>query len=89
VLELSLALSPDEDAETTLFVEPDALYHELVYPSLEKSIGESLDPFSLQMLREAGRKAGQSGYLLYRSRCPPWEGRETRCEVEPLVSRTP
>jgi len=82
-LRLALALEPGADAEAVLFVEPAALYYEQVYPSLEASIGEELDPISLQLLQEAKRRAGQTGFVLYRARCPPWPGREVVCAIEP------
>jgi len=82
-LRLTLALDPGADAEVVLFVEPDALYYEQVYPSLEASIGEDLDPVSLRLLREAKRRAGRTGFVLYRARCPPWPGREVACAIEP------
>jgi len=82
-LRLALALDPDAEAEAILFVEPDALYAEQVYPSLEASIGEDLDAVSLRLLREAKRRAGRTGFVLYRARCPPWSGREVTCALEP------
>jgi mono/diheme cytochrome c family protein len=85
-IRVALDLEPDQGAEAILFVEPDALYHELVYPSLEETIGGDLDPSSLQLLREAKQKAGRTGYFLCRSRCPPWQGSETGCAVEWLLS---
>jgi len=84
-LRLALALEPGADAEAILFVEPDAFYYEQVYPSLEASIGEALDPTSLQLLREAKHRAGRTGFVLYRVRCPPWSGREVTCAVEPAA----
>ncbi|WP_089727308.1 multiheme c-type cytochrome, partial [Candidatus Thiosymbion oneisti] len=81
-LRLALALEPAADAEAVLFVEPDALYAEQVYPSLEASIGADLDPISLRLLREARHRAGQTGFVLYRARCPPWPGREVVCAIE-------
>lgn len=88
-LRLALALGPDEDAEAMLFVEPDAFYHEQVYPDLLESIGEDLDPASLQLLREAQHRAGRTGFLLYRAHCPPWQGREATCAIEPTPPYPP
>ena len=79
---LELKLAPAESAEVILVVDPDALYHDVVYPSLEESIGSDLEPASLALLREAKIKAGRSGFLLYWSRCPPWRGADVVCEVE-------
>jgi len=88
-LRLTLALEPGVDAEVILFVEPDAFYYEQVYPSLEASIGEELDPTSLRLLREAKHRAGRTGFVLYRARCPPWPGREVTCAVEPAPPAPP
>jgi len=82
-LRLALELEPDEDAEAVLLVEPDALYHEQVYPYLLESIGEDLDPDSLQMLRDARDQAGRTGFVLYRARCSPWAGQPIACPIEP------
>lgn len=73
-LRLALALEPAQNAEAILFIEPDALYYEQVYPSLEEAIGEELDPVSLRLLQEAKRRAGRTGFVLYRTHCPPWLG---------------
>lgn len=81
-LRLELELEPAADGEAILLVEPDAFYHEQVYPTLEESIGADLDPVSLGLLRDAKHKAGKSGFVLYRSWCPPWKGREVGCAVE-------
>ncbi len=84
-LRLVLPLEPAQNAEAIFLVEPDALYYEQVYPSLEASIGEELDPVSLRLLREAKHRAGHTGFVLYRARCPPWEGREVECPIEPAA----
>jgi len=79
---LTRALEPGEDAVVTVLVEPDAFYHEQVYPNLLEAIGEELEPVSLRMLRAAQRRTGQTGFPLYRAHCPPWTGRETACALD-------
>jgi len=84
-LRLTLALEPAQNAEAILLVEPEALYYEQVYPSLEVAIGEELDAVSLRLLREAKQRAGRTGFVLYRAQCSPWEGREVECSIEPAA----
>jgi hypothetical protein len=79
---LALELEPTEAAEVTVIVEPDALYHEVVYPNLERSIAKNLGAISRAWLRRAKQRASSSSYVLYRRRCPPWQG--TRAECEPV-----
>ncbi|MCU7841561.1 MAG: hypothetical protein KZQ94_19555 [Candidatus Thiodiazotropha sp. (ex Troendleina suluensis)] len=78
-IRLTLKLLPSQDGEVAVLVEPDAFYHEFVYPSLEVSIGGELDPDSRAMLQEAEVATGRTGYRLYGFQCPPWQGREERC----------
>lgn len=88
-LRLALALEPGEDATAMLLVEPDALYHEQLYPNLLETIGEDLGPASLRLLREAQHRTGRTGFPLYRAHCPPWTGRETACAIEPGSGHRP
>lgn len=78
-IRLTLNLQPPQNGEVIVLVEPDAFYHEFVYPSLEDSIGSELDPNSRAMLHEARIEAGRTGYVLYRFQCPPWQGANAKC----------
>lgn len=86
-IRLTLDLQPSQNGEVKVLVEPDAFYHESVYPNLEKSIGDELDPDSLAMLQEAKIESGKTGYVLYHFQCPPWQGTEMNCLPWHPVSR--
>lgn len=86
-------LLPDESAElvqplarwsqatVSVIVEPDADYHDRVYPELLNMIGASLSDINLALLEAAWLESGRSNYLLYRSNCPLWTGSEVLCPV--------
>jgi hypothetical protein len=79
--ELMQPLARSSQATLTVIVEPDADYHERVYPELLATIGESLSDRDRALLEAAWRQSGQSGYVLYRSHCPSWSGKDTLCPV--------
>lgn len=77
---LNLELAEDQAAEITVFVEPDFYYYELVFPALLRSISNELLPAERNMLLQARREAGDTGYILYRLLCNQWTGSEVACD---------
>ncbi len=80
-LELSLDLNPKQKASITVEVKPDAYYHEQVYPTLLRLIGDRLEPAARNMLDQAYKTAGQTGYILYQLRCGSWMGQDSPCKI--------
>lgn len=80
-VELAQSLAPSVQAMITVVVEPDADYHDRVYPELLDALDESLSDSDLALLDTAWRASGQSSYCLYRSNCPPWKGADFLCPV--------
>jgi hypothetical protein len=77
---LNLELAEAQTAEITVDVEPDAYYHEWVYPTLLRLIASELLPAERKMLLQAKLEAGNTGYLLYSLQCNRWTGTEAACE---------
>ncbi len=80
---LHLALPPQARARVEVRVQPDAFYHEVVYPLLLQRLDQARHPGPRAMIREARQAAGRSGYLLYSADCGPWSGRVSGCELRP------
>ncbi len=78
-VDLKLDLMADQEALVTVDVEPDAFYHDHVYPSLFSLIGEDLDPDAFNVLKVAARESAQTKYTLYQLKCDGWRGKEMPC----------
>jgi len=81
-VELNFELAENQASEITVSVEPDAYYHEWVYPTLLRLIGNELLSAERNMLNQAMREAGGTGYLLYILHCDQWKGIETNCKEQ-------
>jgi hypothetical protein len=79
--ELVQPLTPSSQSTVSVIVEPDADYHDRVYPELLKMIGESLSDINLGLLEAARLESGRTSYRLYRSDCPPWTGSKGFCPI--------
>lgn len=79
--ELIQPLAHSNQATLTVIVEPDADYHDRVYPELLAMLGDSLSEQDLALLERAWLESGQSSYRLYRSNCPAWTGSDVLCSV--------
>jgi Cytochrome c554 and c-prime len=77
---LALTLGAAEPAEVTVWVEPDADYHDRVYPALVTLLGARLDAEARALLERARQAAGVTPYLLYRFICPVGRGEDMRCD---------
>jgi len=78
-VELRLGLDPRQQAKVIVMVEPDAYYHEHVYPTLLEMIGDELQPSARSILEQAMHESGQTGYLLYEVNCAQWTGQVAPC----------
>lgn len=67
---LKLPLTMDQAATVKVIVEPDADYHERVYPLLIEQLAEDLSPKAMKQLESARHCSGQSIYVLYSYDCP-------------------
>lgn len=79
-VELTHSLAPERRLGITVLVEPDADYHERVYPELLEAIGDDLPAFDRELLEQARVASGRSAYVLYCLECKPWEGADTACD---------
>ena len=79
--ELSLGLDPKQQASITVQVKPDAYYREQVYPTLLRLIGDELNTEARNMLEQAYKTSGQTGYILYQLHCDSWTGQDSPCEI--------
>ena len=79
---LQLSLSETQAATARILVEPDAFYHDVVYPHLlgELARGEHRERRLLQL---ALTESGASPYVLYEADCGAWAGEETTCRSHP------
>jgi hypothetical protein len=78
-VELNLELADNQATEITVSVEPDAYYHEWVYPTLLRLIGDDLLPAERNILNQAMQESGDTEYLLYILHCDRWMGSEAVC----------
>ncbi len=78
-VELKLNLDPQQQAMVNVVVEPDAHYHEHVYPTLLRIQGDELQPADRGMLEAALHESGKSAYRLYALDCARWIGQEAPC----------
>jgi hypothetical protein len=85
-VDLSLEVDPNEQVKITVRVQPDAYYHQQVYPTLLQLIGEALDDTPRNLLEEAMTAAGKTGYPLYRIVCDYWHGTDDACKIKAPVS---
>ncbi len=80
-IELTLNLMGVQRAQVLVAVEPDAFYHDYVYPRLFQLIGDDLDPEALTVLKDAANESGQTRYTLYQLKCDRWTGEEMPCKA--------
>jgi Cytochrome c554 and c-prime len=80
-IELTLNLMGIQQAQVVVVVEPDAFYHDYVYPSLFQLLGNDLDPEALTVLEDATKASGQTRYTLYQFKCDRWTGQEMPCKA--------
>ena len=76
---LNLALEKDETAIASVLVEPDADYHDRVYPALLELLADELSASAIALLERARDRSGRSRYILYRFECPAWSGADAIC----------
>jgi hypothetical protein len=79
---LSLALPAQARGRVEVRVEPDAFYHDVVYPLLLETLDRTRHAEARRMIREARQAAGRSGFVLYRARCGPWSGGAGECDLQ-------
>lgn len=82
-VELRLDLPAHALGRVEVRVEPDADYHDRIYPALVELLGDRLGPVERALLARARELAGRSAYTLYRFACLPWSGAEATCEQRP------
>jgi hypothetical protein len=66
---LDLPLTSEVHAKVEVIVEPDADYHERVYPQLISQLAEDLPPRAMEQLNSAKVCSGDSIYVLYSYDC--------------------
>jgi putative hemolysin len=83
VVELAHPLGPRQTMIVSIIVDPDADYHERIYPDLLKIFAEQLTPSERSLLEAARSESGQSSYVLYCVECGPWRGVDAPCARRP------
>ncbi|MDZ7754536.1 MAG: multiheme c-type cytochrome [Gammaproteobacteria bacterium] len=76
---LELPLDAAEGARAQVIVEPDADYHDRVYPFLMEHLAQDLGAESMAALETARAAAGASIYTAYDVSCGPWQGEPVSC----------
>jgi len=74
------ALPGQAPITVSIVVAPDADYHDRVYPSLIRELGDQIDTRSLALLHQAWRESRDSGYELFRFFCRPARAEAFDCE---------
>jgi hypothetical protein len=82
-VELAHPLAPDNAMIITIIVDPDADYHERIYPALLELLADQLRPSETRLLEAARAESGRSSYVLYCMECGPWQGVEAPCARRP------
>ena len=82
-VELAQPLGPDQTMIISIIVDPDADYHERIYPALLEMFAEQLTPSGRSLLEAAKAESGQSSYVLYCLECGPWHGVDAPCARRP------
>lgn len=81
VIELRLGLPPGARGRVEVEVEPDAFYHDVVYPVLLNDLDDDAHARARGLILRARHATGESAYRLFEADCGPWSGRPERCEV--------
>ena len=80
---LVLALAPGETARAQLMVEPDADYHDRVYPYLIRELRGEIGEVAMAQLRAAHAAAAATPYTAYRFDCGSARNASYRCTPRP------
>jgi hypothetical protein len=83
---LQLAVGPAEAATGRILVEPDAFYHDEVYPTLLAELPRE-EHRQRRLLEQALRESGASSYVLYEADCGAWGGQEITDRSHPTTDR--
>jgi len=73
-VKLHLALTPAQTAMAQILVEPDAFYHEVVYPAVLSELASADQSLARQLLQQARAVSGSSAYVLYHGFCRRMDG---------------
>jgi hypothetical protein len=79
VVELVYPLDPGHAVFVSVVVEPDADYHERIYPALMEMLADTLTPSQHRLLKTAEAESGRSSYVLYCLQCGPRQKNDTPC----------
>lgn len=77
---IRLKLKPQEQATASIIVEPDADYHDRVYPILIDRLRSKISTQALDQLETAHAAAGSSAYTAFSVNCGPARSETYRCE---------
>lgn len=76
---LTLPLEPNATARAEVVVEPDADYHDRVYPYLVANLQDEISATALAQLRTAHTAAASSHYIAYQVDCSAARDKSYRC----------
>jgi putative hemolysin len=82
-VELAHPLAPDQAMTITIIVDPDADYHDRIYPALLEIFADQLTPSGRSLLKAARAESGRSSYVLYCMECGAWGGGDAPCAKRP------
>jgi Cytochrome c554 and c-prime len=82
-VELAHTLATDQAMIISIIVDPDADYHERIYPALLELLADQLTPSERSLLENARAESGRSSYVLYCVECGPWRGVDAPCARRP------
>jgi len=77
---IRLQLQPHEAVVATVVVEPDADYHDRVYPFLIDRLQSRISAAALSQLKKAHTAAASSAYTAFRVNCGPARPENYRCD---------